>query len=593
MTHLDWIILGVYFVVLLGVGLIPSRKGTGSTDEYFVGGRRLPWWIAGTSLIAASFASDTPLLVSGLVRSQGVWGNWLWWGAGISAVLTVFLFAPLWRSAGVVTDAELTELRYSGTTAAALRGVKAIYWGLLFNLFVTGAWGMNGFVKVTGVVTGMDRDHAIWMCAAIGMAYAIVSGLWGLVLTDMLQFGMAIVGGLLLAWFALRDAGGLGPALDHVHPYQLQILPTHGSGLDNALPFLLVFWWAWKNTDGSGVMVQRWASCKDERHALGATLWYCFVHYGLRSWPWILVGIASITLVPDSALPLIGPTNDLKPDHEAAYAVVLKQVLPAGLRGMVVAWFFAEFMGNVAQAMSWGGSLLVNDFYRRFVRRDASSGHYMWVARIAGLIVMGGAIGTAYLSTSIAGAFKVVLQGTAAIGIVAALRWLWWRMNAWSEIAAMVLSPLMTFVMSKWGKELLALLGAHPTDMNKTLAIVLGAGVPSVLISLLTEPEDPLRLVAFYRRVRPPSFGWGPIARACPEVRSQVSLGQLGVRWAFGLAFVYGTMFAVGGFLLRQPIAGTIGLVAAVVGGAGVWITLSGRALPGSPAPAGAAPADR
>lgn len=587
MTTLDWIILGVYFCVLLGVGLLPSRKGTASTDDYFVGGRRLPWWIAGTSLIAASFASDTPLLVSGLVRSQGVWGNWLWWGLGISAVFTVFLFAPLWRSAGVVTDAELTELRYSGPAAAALRGVKAIYWGLLFNLFTTGAWGMNGFVKVTGVVTGMGRDEAIWMCAAIGMAYAIVSGLWGLVLTDMLQFCMAIVGGLLLAGFALHDAGGLGAALDHVKgPYQLQILPTQGSGLEFALPFLLVQWWAWKNTDGSGVMVQRWASCKDERHALGATLWYCFVHYGLRSWPWILVGIASITLVPNAALPIVGG----KPDHEAAYAVVLKQVLPAGLRGMVVAWFFAEFMGNVAQAMSWGGSLLVNDLYRRFIRRDASPRHYMWVARLAGGMVMGGAIGSAYLSSSIAGAFKYVLSGTAAIGVVAALRWLWWRMNAWSEIAAMVLSPVMTFGGGEW---LLSLLSIPATPMSKMLAVVLGAAIPSVLASLLTEPDDPEHLEAFYRRVRPPSFGWGPIAQACPEVRSQVSLGQLGVLWVLGLAFVYGTMFAVGGFLLRQPIAGTIGLVAAVVGGAGVWISVSGRARLGSPAPAGAAPAAR
>lgn len=590
MTPLDWTILGIYFCVLLGVGLLPSRKGTGSTDEYFVGGRRLPWWIAGTSLIAASFASDTPLLVSGLVRSQGVWGNWQWWGLGISSVITVFLFAPLWRSAAVVTDAELTELRYSGQTAAVLRGVKAVYWGVLVNLFTTGAWAMNGFVKVTGAVTGLERTHAIWMCAVIGTAYAIVSGLWGLVLTDMLQFGMAIVGGLLLAGFALHDAGGLGVALDNIHPYQLQILPTGGSGLKIALPYLLIQWWAWKNTDGSGVMVQRWASCKNEKHALGATLWFCFVHYGLRCWPWILVGIASVTLVKDTALPLIEVGGKWVPDHEAAYALVIKQVLPAGLRGMVIAWFFAEFMGSVAQAMSWGGSLLVNDLYVRFIRPDASVRRSMWVARGAGLVIMAGAMGTAYLTTSITTAFDYVLKGTAAVGVVAALRWLWWRMTAWSEIVAMVLSPIITF----WGGEhLLLLFGVTSTPMSRMLAVICGAALPAVLVSLVTEPDDPLRLEAFYRRVRPPSFGWGPIARACPEVRSQVSLGQLGVRWAFGLAFVYGTMFAVGGFLLRQPIAGTIGLVAAVVGGAGVWLTVSGRARLESSAPAGAAPAAR
>ena len=352
MTTLDWWVVGGYFAVLLGVGILPSRKGSGSTEDFIVSGRRLPWWIAGTSLIAASFASDTPLLVSGLTRSLGVWGNWQWWGVGISTVLAVFLFAPMWRRTGVLTDVELTELRYSGDGAAALRGTKAVYWGLLFNCYTTGAFGLVGLVKVMGATGGMDRSYALWLCAGLGMAYAIVSGLWGLVLTDMFQFSVAIFGGIALAVYSVDAAGGLDATLAAVPSDRLAIMPSSDTGLAYVLPFLLVQWWAWKNTDGSGVMVQRWVSCRDERHATGATIWYALVHYGLRCWPWIIVGLASVVVVADAELPLVKG----KPDAEAAYAVMIQRVLPAGLRGLVVAWFFAEFMGSIAQAMSWGGA---------------------------------------------------------------------------------------------------------------------------------------------------------------------------------------------------------------------------------------------
>ena len=226
MTTLDWWVLSVYFAVLLGVGLLPSRKASGSTEDFFVSGRRLPWWMAGTSLIAASFASDTPLLVSGLARSKGVWGNWLWWGFGISTVLAVFLFAPMWRRTGVLTDVELTELRYSGRGAAALRGTKAVYWGLLVNCYTTGAFGLLGLVKVMGATSEMKREEAIWLCAGLGMIYAIVSGLWGLVLTDMLQFTVAIFGGIALAVYSVGAAGGLDATLAAVPADRLAILPT-------------------------------------------------------------------------------------------------------------------------------------------------------------------------------------------------------------------------------------------------------------------------------------------------------------------------------------------------------------------------------
>lgn len=565
MVLADWIALAIYFAVLLGIGLWPRRRGSGDVEDYFVSGRRLSWWLAGTSMIAASFASDTPLLVSGLVRSKGLWGNWLWWGFGISAVLTVFLFAPMWRAAAVVTDAELTELRYSGRAAAALRGVKAVYWGVLYNCLSAGAWSVSGLAKVAGVVTGLERGQTIVLCAIVGTLYAVVSGLWGLVLTDALQFVMAVTGGLLVAGYAVHAAGGLAATTSALTPGQAELLPLSGPGLEYLLPFLLVQWWAWKNTDGSGVLIQRMAACKDERHAMGASLWFALVHYGLRCWPWALVGAASLVLVPASELPVLA---NGQPDAESAYAIVMTRVLPAGLRGLVLAWFFAEFMSAVAQAMNWGSSLLVNDLYRRFLRPRATEAEAMRVARLGSVLVMLGAVATAFVSDNIAAAFGAIVSGTAAIGVVTALRWLWWRVNAWAEIVAMVLSPLWTFVLAD---PVLRWLGVASTPMSRALCIVIGGAVPAVLASLLTQPDDPARLEAFYRRVRPPGPGWAPISRRCPEIQPSISLGRVGLSWLLGLGLVYGTMFAIGEGLFGTSGRAWVACAVALVCGAALW----------------------
>ncbi len=573
MTTLDWWALAGYFAVLLGVGLLPTRKASGSTEDFFVSGRRLPWWMAGTSLIAASFASDTPLLVSGLARSKGVWANWLWWGFGISTILAVFLFAPMWRRTGVLTDVELTELRYSGQGAAALRGTKAVYWGLLVNCYTTGAFGLAGLVKVMEAMGGVSREKAIWLCAVLGTGYAVAAGLWGLVLTDMFQFTVAIVSGLTLAYCAVVAAGGLDATLAAVPADRLAILPVEDTGLAFVLPFLLVQWWAWKNTDGSGVMVQRWVSCRDERHATGATIWYALVHYGLRCWPWILVGLASITVVSDRDL----PTAMGVPDAEAAFGVMIRRLLPDGVRGLVVAWFFAEFMGAIAQSMSWGGSILSNDVYRRFFRAKGAKGYELLVARSASGLIMWGAVLAALKSTSISAAFTYVIQLTAAIGLVNMLRWVWWRINAWAEITAMVMSPLLVFWLAE---PLMKLLAIPSTPMARTLTIVLGGTIPAILASLLTSPDDPDHLREFYRRVRPPRPGWGPIASGCPDVVPFVSVPRLLLQWVLGLALVYGTLFGVGGLLLRQRETGAWGLAAAVLGGVGLLCALRSRRGP-------------
>jgi Na+/proline symporter len=531
-TRIDWIVVAVYALVLVAVGLWQKRRAAGGVDDYFVSGRKLRWWVAGTSMIAASFASDTPILVSKYVREQGIWGNWQWWGLGISAILTVFLFAPLWRRAGVVTEAELTEMRYSGRAAAGLRGFKAIYWGLLYNAFQAGAWGITGLVVVTEVVMPVDRTTAILVCAGIAGAYAVVSGLWGVVAADSIQFVFAIAGSAALAIYSVDAAGGLG-AIAALPQERTTLLPTSGEPLTFCLAFLLIQWWAWKNTDGGGALVQRMAACRDEREAAFATLWFTVVHYAIRAWPWVLVGLASLIVLPAA-------------DHQSSYGLMIRQVLPSGLRGLVVGWFFAEFAASLAGSMNWGGSLLVNDFYRRFVQPGAPERHYLLVARIVTVVVLAGAVGAAMVSQDITKAFDYVLKGTAATGVVLAARWLWWRVNAWSEITAMIASPLMTFV-------IVPALNWDLTTMEQLLVILGFSLAPVIAMTFLTRPDDSLALEAFYRRVRPPGPGWGPIAARCPDVRPSMSLGSIAIHWALGVGAIYGMMYGLGSVLLQRP----------------------------------------
>jgi len=551
----DWALLSAYLGLLLAVGVWQRRRARG-VDDYFVSGRKLPWWVAGTSMIAASFASDTPLLVSGLVRSKGVWGNWQWWGLGISTVLTVFFFARLWRRARVVTEAELAEIRYSGRSAALLRGGKAIWFGVVFNCFAAGAWSVAGLAKVLGATTGIDRDVAILACAGIGAVYAIASGLWGLVATDCVQFVAALVGSILVAAFAASAAGGLGAVLAAVPPEKLAIVPTSGPGLEYLLPIVLVQWWAWKNTDGGGVLVQRMSACRDERHAVLATLWYNVAHYAFRAWPWIIVGLASITLVPNSSLPRLASGE---PDHESAYAAVIARYVPAGLRGLIVAWFVAEFMSAITQAMNWGASMLVNDVYLRFVRPDAGEKRALAVSRAVTLVVMGGAVLTAFLSDDISRSFDYVLHGTAAVGVVSALRWIWWRVNAWSEMAAMVASPVFTFLLADPIVGALGLGGAAP----RLLVVVFGSTLVVLVVTLATPATDPQRLDAFFRRVRPPGPGWRAVAKRCPDVRPDSGLGLVVAQWLTGVALVFSAMFGVGSLVLGDSL-GALGVVAAL-----------------------------
>lgn len=553
MTALDVWVAALYGAFLVALGLLQRRRGRGSVEDYFVSGRKLRWWAAGTSMIAASFASDTPLLVCALVRSKGIWGNWQWWGLGVSTILTVFLFAPLWRRSGVLTEAELTELRYGGRAAAALRGFKAVYWGLLYNCFAAGAWGLTGLATIAQTTAGVDRGQAILLCAGLGGAYALASGLWGVVAADMAQFVFAIAGALLTALFAVRAAGGLPAVVHAASPEQTAFLPSHPQGISLLLACLLVQWWAWKNTDGGGVLVQRMAACRDEREAVKGTLFFNVVHYSVRCWPWVAVALASLVLVPDSALPRHA---DGAPNHQAAYAIVMREVLPAGLRGFVVAWFFAEFMASIAGAMNWGASLLVNDGYRRFVRPDASPRRTMVASRLAAILVLLGSVAAAFASGDIVKAFEFVLGATAGTGVVLGARWLWWRVNVYAEIAAMVASPVAALVANAAQAR-----GMLQDPLRKLLATIAMSIAPAAIALLVTRPEATERLKAFYLRTRPPGPGWRRIAALCAGGGAAAPPEPVIRPWLTAVLGIGAVGWGVGSALLLRP-AGYAGIAA-------------------------------
>src|SRR5919106_3192212 len=447
LTALDWTIIAAYFAASAAVGVWYSSRGGRSVNDFFLTGRSLPWWLAGTSMVATTFAADTPLAVAGLVARNGIAGNWIWWSAAFGSMLTVFFFARLWRRAGILTDVEFAELRYSGPPAALLRGFRALYLGIPINCVIMG-WVNLAMAKILAVTLGWDRLTAVLISLAITGVYSAVSGLWGVVITDFFQFIFAMAGSIALAWFALQlpAIGGLSGLIGKVPAGTLQFVPSFslsdpasaatlvGLPVATFLTYVCVQWWAsWypgQEPGGGGYVAQRMMSAKDERHSFLATLWFTIAHYCLRPWPWIIVGLASLVLYPDIT------------DKEAGYVMVLRDHLPAGWRGLLLGAFFAAYMSTIATQLNWGTSYIVNDFYRRFVRRGATERHYVWISRLTTILLMlASAVVTFYLE-SIRQAWEFVLESGAGIGLVLILRWYWWRVNAWSEISAMVAAAI-------------------------------------------------------------------------------------------------------------------------------------------------------
>lgn len=549
MTPLDWTVVAAYAALLVGVGLWKSRRARGGTEAYFASGRSLPWWLAGTSMIAASFATDTPLVIAGGVRTRGIWGNWFWWSLGISTILSGFLFARLWRRSGVLTEPELTELRYAGRAASFLRGVKSVYWGVLYNAYAAGALQIASLALIAESLAGIDRREAVFLCAGVSLAYSVTAGLWGVVSTDFLQFCAAVAGSVLMTVFSVRAAGGweaVRAALPAGHAGFLPDLsvPAEASFWTSDAAWLLAFlgvqWWAWKNTDGGGVLVQRMVSCRDERQAVLAMLWYNTVHYALRAWPWIVVGAASLVVLPGLAV------------SDAAYPEMIRAVLPAGVKGFVVAWFFAEFVASLSGSVNWGASLVVNDLYRRFVRPQRTDAHYLKAGRAASVLIMAGAVACALAGGGLLDAFQNILHLTAGVGVVQMARWLWWRVSAAGEIAAMIASPFCVF----WADDAARLLGVPEGSLLfRLLFTVVGSAcvwIPAVF--LFPEPGR-THLKRFFFKVKPPGPGWkGLFAGTTPGIRPFPLRREL-AQWGVASVAVFAMNFGIGSALFGSGAA--------------------------------------
>jgi Na+/proline symporter len=568
MTGLDWSIIVLYFVVSAVIGVALSKRASGSISEFFVGGRALPWWLAGTSMVATTFAADTPLAVTELVAQYGVAGNWLWWNMVMSGILTVFFYARLWRRAGVLTDVELTELRYGGKPAALLRGFRAAYLALPINLIVMG-WVNLAMVEIAAVTLDIPRVTALLVSFFLAASYTIMSGFWGVVVTDFFQFGLAMAGSIVLAVFAVEAVGGMaGLESGLAQAYgsaeaALGILPAEGAewmpGITIAV-YLGMNWWAsWypgAEPGGGGYVAQRIFSAKSERDGVLATLWFNIAHYAVRPWPWILVALATTILYPDLANPREG------------YVRAIVELLPAGLTGLVIASLAAAYMSTISTQLNWGASYLVNDVYRRFVRPDADEAQLVRVSRGATAFLMFASLFVTYFLSSIEGAWRFLLAIGAGTGLVLILRWYWWRINAWSEISAMLASLVVSLVL--WfGPGLDA---ADPSQWAWIMIITVVASTSVWLaVTLYTAPESDAVLDAFYRKVRPGGRGWRHVAVRLGFGAEPVDGGAMNwTNWVAGVVAVYTTLFAVGDVLFGNYGRG--GVFAAVAALAFWWI---------------------
>jgi Na+/proline symporter len=579
LSALDWSVIILYFAISLAVGLYYARRAGSSTGEYFLSGRDLPWWLAGTSMVATTFAADTPLAVTEMVARNGVAGNWLWWAMLPSGMLTVFFFARLWRRAEVMTDVEFAEIRYSGRPAAFLRGFRAIYLGFGINLIIMG-WVNLGMAKVLSGTLGVDKWEALAFCLGITFLYSILSGLWGVVVTDAIQFVIAMGGSIALAWFGVRAVGGLEAlqrSLTTVAPIGSDV--PFGPAAVNIFPdgsaawmlplltfavYLSVNWWAsWypgAEPGGGGYVAQRIFSTRNERHGLLATLWFNVAHYALRPWPWIIVALCAVALYPGGA---VNPETG-QVDPAFGYIRVMTEHLPIGFRGLLLASFAAAYMSTIATQMNWGASYIVNDFYRRFIEKDATEKHYVFMSRVATLVTVVLSLVVTYFMNRITQGWELLLGIGAGTGLVYILRWYWWRINAWSEISAMTAALVVSLSL-----QMLQVFDSSPLGFAQSLLVTVGiTTVVWLAVTFMTRPETPGMLETFYRRVTPAGPGWAAVARRT-GIRSPDLILPNVINWALGIVMVYSVLFGIKallfGRLSHALLAAAIAIVAGLV----------------------------
>ena len=582
LSNLDWLVIAVYAVIAVTVGLYFARRAGSATGEFFLGGRSMPWWLLGTSMVATTFSTDTPNLVTDLVRTGGVSQNWVWWAFVITGMCTVFFYAKLWRRSGVMTDVGFYELRYSGKPAAFLRGFRAVYLGVFFNCMIMATVTLAA-IKIGGVLLGASKYEVVIIAGAITALYSATSGLWGVVVTDLLLFTVAMVGSFAAAWFALAqpEVGGMVGLFSHpAVADKLSLLPDFTDWRTASTVFIIpiaVQWWStWypgAEPGGGGYIAQRMLAARDESHAMKATLWFNIAHYALRPWPWIIVALASLIVYPtlpsiQAAFPNVDPSIVR---HDLAYPAMLV-FLPSGLLGLVVASLAAAYMSTVSTHLNWGASYIVDDVYRRFVAPDRDEAEYVRVGRIAtvGLVVAAGAL-SLWLENALQ-AFQILLQIGAGTGLVFLLRWFWWRINAWSELAAMVISFLVA-VYFQFVHEALGFAAVDPS-----LQLVLGVLITTVgwlTVTMLTPPADPETLTSFHRLIRPMGGGWRGAGLDLEDAsESDDSLSAAFLAWFLGITVVYGAVLGTGYLLYGQMMLAGVCLGAAVVASVGLLKTL-------------------
>lgn len=592
LSVIDWAIIAGYFLINLLIGLWYRKRATESTEEFFVGGRNVSWWLAGTSMVATTFAADTPLAVTGMVAAHGIAGNWLWWNMLLSNMLTVFFFARLWRRAGVLTDVEFAELRYSGGPAAFLRGFRALYLGLPINCIILG-WVNLAMVKILLMIfpglqfpaLGILDPKVAALCVVFLMMMltaliSLLSGLWGVLVTDLFQFVLKMGMVIVLAYYAVKSVGGMDGLQLKLHALDvarggegsiLSFLPEVGSPwmpMIAVFVYLAVNWWAtWypgSEPGGGGYVAQRIFCAKDERNSVLATLWFSVAHYALRPWPWILTALASLVLYPE-----------LK-DKESGFVktIIDSHVFPPALAGVMIAAFAAAYMSTVATQLNWGASYLVNDFYRRFVVRDRADGHYVKAAQVATVALMLASSVVTYYQTSISGAWKFLMAVGAGTGSVFILRWYWWRINAWSEVSAMAASFIVSMFLQyalKWDTDDARLFALT------VLITVACSTVVWLVTTFVTQPEDRATLLKFYRKVKPSPTLWGPVAAEASEVRPRRDEWSNLLDWACGCAMVYLALFGTGKILFGHPGTGALFWLGSITFGAFLYWHLSRR----------------
>lgn len=614
----DIVVIVLFFVVVFLIAGYYTRRAGKDTGEFFLSGRNLPWYIAGTAMVATTFAADTPLAVTELVARNGIAGNWLWWNMAIGAMLTVFFFAKLWRRANIMTDVEFVELRYSGKAAAVLRGFRAIYLGLFMNAIVMG-WVNKAMEKIFHVtIPGFDPFLLVVIAASIIAIYASASGLLGTARTDSFQFLFAMTGCIILAVIVvnLPQVGGIVEMRNKLAPQVLDFLPKVGeistegiTGGVLAIPVGAFFayiglqWWSsWypgSDPGGGGYIAQRMMSAKDEKHSLFATLWFTIANYTVRPWPWILVALAALVLLPRAQNP-----EAIKSQHPVLYEKVVEaynhqellnsddpvyrspefkkvydeyentvdpgvmypklmlMYLPTGFLGMLIAVFLAAYMSTIASQLNWGTSYLINDFYRRFVKKGAGEKHYVLISRVAMiLLTIFSLIITDVFLTTVSGAWIFIINASAGIGAVLILRWYWWRINAWSEISAMI-APLIIYPVSVYGFGMESPMTLYPTVIGTTLVWL--------IVTFLTKPTDEKTLLSFYKRTYPGGIGWKHIQKLLPETIQKNYFGRTLINWIMGIILVYASLFGIGDIIFADFLTGIIilligGFAAAVI----------------------------